>query len=329
MAALGHQSTIVTALVFGIALVAAVLIWLFVAHGITGTINKVVGQLTQTSGQIGSAASQVSSISHQMAEGAGDQASSIEETSSSLEELSSMTRQNYDNVRQADTLGKEARENIMKVNQKLAQMMAAIKDVEKNSDETQKIVKTIDEIAFQTNLLALNAAVEAARAGEAGAGFAVVAEEVRNLAIRSAEAAKNTSDLIGNTVNSVKEGASLCGEANEAFKNDADITEKTSKLVSEIASASQEQSTGIEQINRAVAELDTVTQQNAANAEESAAASEEMNAHAERLINVVEDLVEVVGKNDNSAKNSFHGTRKARNKMKAIAVSEDDITPHC
>lgn len=275
--------------------VAAIIVYYFFARSISTAINKAVAALIESSDQIGSASTQVSSSSQQLAEGAGEQASSIEETSSSLEELASMTRQNADNAQQADSLVREAREIVNEVNTKLDQMTVAIKDIDKNSSETQKIIKTIDEIAFQTNLLALNAAVEAARAGEAGAGFAVVAEEVRNLAQRSAEAAKNTNDLIGNTVKSVKEGARLCGETNDAFKKNAEVASKTNELVSEIAAASQEQAQGIEQINNAISEMERVTQQNAANAEESAAASEEMNAQAEGLRSIVKELSDLVG----------------------------------
>ncbi|RQW05897.1 methyl-accepting chemotaxis protein, partial [candidate division KSB1 bacterium] len=275
--------------------VASVVIYYFFARSISAAINRAVAALIESSDQIASASTQVSSASQQLAEGAGEQASSIEETSSSLEELASMTRQNADNAQQADSLVQEAREIVNDVSAKLDQMTTAIKDIDKNSSETQKIIKTIDEIAFQTNLLALNAAVEAARAGEAGAGFAVVAEEVRNLAQRSAEAAKNTNDLIGNTVKSVKEGARLCGDTNDAFRKNAEVAGKTNELVSEIAAASQEQAQGIEQINNAITEMERVTQQNAANAEESAAASEEMNAQAEGLRSIVTELSDLVG----------------------------------
>jgi methyl-accepting chemotaxis protein len=290
-----------TILTIGLLFVAvAVVIYYFFARSISSAINRAVAALTESSDQIASASTQVSSASRQLAEGAGEQASSIEETSSSLEELASMTRQNADNAQQADSLVQEAREIVNDVSAKLDQMTASIKDIDKNSSETQKIIKTIDEIAFQTNLLALNAAVEAARAGEAGAGFAVVAEEVRNLAQRSAEAAKNTNDLIGNTVKSVKEGARLCGDTNEAFKKNAEVAGKTNELVGEIAAASQEQAQGIEQINNAITEMERVTQQNASNAEESAAASEEMNAQAEGLRSIVTELSDIVGGSNGS-----------------------------
>jgi methyl-accepting chemotaxis protein len=161
-------------------------------------------------------------------------------------------------------------------------------------EETSKIIKTIDEIAFQTNLLALNAAVEAARAGEAGAGFAVVADEVRNLAMRAADAAKNTASLIEGTVKKVSEGSELVSGTNDAFQKVAQSASKVGELVGEIAAASNEQSQGIGQINTAVTEMDTVVQQNAANAEESASASEEMTAQAEQMKQMVGELVAMV-----------------------------------
>jgi methyl-accepting chemotaxis protein len=175
-------------------------------------------------------------------------------------------------------------------NQVMNNLITSMNEISTASENTQKIVKTIDEIAFQTNLLALNAAVEAARAGEAGAGFAVVADEVRNLAMRAAEAAKNTAGLIEETVQKIHGGTELVQKTNEAFIKVADDSAKIGQLISEIAAASKEQSQGIEQLNIAVSEVDKVIQQNAARAEESASASEEMNAQAEQMKSFVHDL---------------------------------------
>ncbi|MCK9273927.1 MAG: methyl-accepting chemotaxis protein [Syntrophales bacterium] len=284
-----------------------------ISNELTKPIHRVIESLSATADEVSGASNQVSLSSQQLAEGAGEQASSIEETSSSLEELASMTKQNADNAREANALMQQATDIVSEVSGKLGEMTVAINEIDRNSGETQKIIKTIDEIAFQTNLLALNAAVEAARAGEAGAGFAVVAEEVRNLAIRSAEAAKNTNDLIGNTVKSVQQGAKLNGETNVAFERNTEIAGKIKDLISEIAAASQEQSQGIDQINRAVAEMDKVTQQNAANAEESAAASEELNAQAEGMKSIVEAMTAQVG------------TLKARKKVKGSSAPSNRV----
>jgi methyl-accepting chemotaxis protein len=168
-------------------------------------------------------------------------------------------------------------------------------EISSASEETSKIIKTIDEIAFQTNLLALNAAVEAARAGEAGAGFAVVADEVRNLAMRAAEAAKNTSQLIEGTVKKIGEGSVLVKSANDVFNEVAQSAEKVGTLVSEIAMASKEQSQGIDQINKAIGQLDKVVQHNAAAAEESSSAAEEMYSQADKMKKYVKDLVVLIG----------------------------------
>jgi methyl-accepting chemotaxis protein len=259
-------------------------------------INRVVTGISEAADQVGSAASQVSASSQHLAEGASEQASSLEETSASLEEMSSMTKQNADNANQARAMMTEAKGVVEKANGQMAQLTDAIGEITKSSEETGKIIKTIDEIAFQTNLLALNAAVEAARAGEAGAGFAVVADEVRNLALRAAEAARNTSELIEKTIKAVKNGNEITLTTQSAFRANAEISGKIGQLVDEIATASEEQAHGIGQVNTAVSEMDKVTQQTAANAEESASAAEEMNAQAQQMKEYVEELSAVVGR---------------------------------
>ncbi|MDI9569644.1 MAG: methyl-accepting chemotaxis protein [Pseudomonadota bacterium] len=279
----------------GIALALGLAIAFLLVRSIAGPLNRVIAGLSDGAEQVSSAASQVSSASQSLAEGTSEQASSLEETSSSMEEMSAMTRQNADNANQAKGMMLEAYRIVGKADAHMKETVEAVAEINRSSEETAKIIKTIEEIAFQTNLLALNAAVEAARAGEAGAGFAVVAEEVRNLAMRSSEAAKNTEDLIQNTIRAVRRGNELTAATQEAFGENEVIAKKIGQLVDEIATASEEQAHGISQVNLAVGEMEKLTQTTAANAEESAAASEELNAQAEQMKVYVRDLIQVVG----------------------------------
>ncbi|MHB8842727.1 MAG: methyl-accepting chemotaxis protein, partial [Candidatus Aquicultor sp.] len=261
----------------------AITLGFFFSRSITRPICSVADGLNEGAEQVASASSQVASASQSLAEGASEQAAGLEETSSSMEEMASMTRQNADNANQANTLMKDTGQVVNEANQSMKELTESMKGISSAGEETSKIVKTIDEIAFQTNLLALNAAVEAARAGEAGAGFAVVADEVRNLSMRAAEAAKNTANLIEDTVKKVKSGSDIVLKTNDAFERVSIGARKAAGLVGEIAAASNEQARGIEQINKAVMEMDRVIQKNASSAEESASASEEMNAQAEHM----------------------------------------------
>jgi len=295
LAAAQKTVTWILVIALGAGVVILILLAVFIIRSITKPINTVIVGLKESAGDVTSGAGHISMASESLAEGASEQAASLEETSASLEEISSMTKQNADNARQADGLMGEAKQIVGRANDSMGQLANSMKGITKASEETSKIIKTIDEIAFQTNLLALNAAVEAARAGEAGAGFAVVADEVRNLAMRASEAAKNTSELIEGTTKKVIEGSNLAKVTNEAFGEVAVSAGKVGELVSEIAAASNEQAQGIEQVNTAVSEMEKVTQNNAANAEESASASEEMSAQAEKMNAFVDDLVTLVG----------------------------------
>jgi len=281
------------AMIVGVLL--ALTLGIFITRSITKPVNRIIEALNSGAAQVSAASGQVSSASQSLAEGASEQAASVEETSSSLEEMSSMTKQNADNASQANSLMDESKAVVSKAGQSMKQMTKSMDEISASGQEISKIIKTIDEIAFQTNLLALNAAVEAARAGEAGAGFAVVADEVRNLAQRAAEAAKNTANLIEDTIKKITQGTELVKTTDEAFVEVANNSNKVAELVSEIAAASAEQAQGIEQINTAVTQMDKVTQQNAANAEESASASEELNAQAESMMEVVGELMVLVG----------------------------------
>ncbi|MDX9746621.1 MAG: methyl-accepting chemotaxis protein [Syntrophales bacterium] len=279
-----------------LAFILAVTIGIFASLMITRPIGRVIEGLNEGAEQVTAAASQVATSSQHLADGSSNQASAIEETSASLEEMSSMTRQNANNAQLAnDMMSKEAATNFQMIGERMGAMEKAMQASVSASEETAKVIKTIDEIAFQTNLLALNAAVEAARAGEAGAGFAVVADEVRNLAMRATEAAKNTQDLIGNSTGRIKEATALYGQVSEAMAKNGDIAKKVTELSGEIAAASHEQAQGITQVNAAVVEMDKVAQQTAASAEESASAAEELNAQAEQMKSYVGDLVALIG----------------------------------
>jgi methyl-accepting chemotaxis protein len=285
-----------------VAIIAGILFAFLTARSIVSILSKITRQMEEGADQVASASGQVSSASQSLAEGASQQAASIEETSSALEEMSSMTRQNADNANQANTLMKEANKVVDDANRSMRNLTDSMGQIATAGEQTSKIIKTIDEIAFQTNLLALNAAVEAARAGEAGAGFAVVADEVRNLAMRAADAAKTTSELIESTVKKVEDGSSLVTETDTAFSRVAEDVAKVANLVGEISAASNEQSQGIGQVNQAIMEMDKVTQQNAASAEESASASEEMNAQALQMKQIVEHLMVLVGGGNGNGK---------------------------
>jgi methyl-accepting chemotaxis protein len=276
------------------ALAAGAAIGIFLSRSISTALNRVITTLSSGSDQVASASNQVSQSSQQMAEGASEQASSLEETSASLEEMSSMTKQNSENSRQANSMAMETRGAVEKSREAMTRMGEAIQKIKGSSDQTAKIIKTIDEIAFQTNLLALNAAVEAARAGDAGKGFAVVAEEVRNLAQRSAEAAKSTAALIEESQQNANNGVAVSNEVGSILSQIVESVQKLAQLIGEVSAASEEQSKGIEQIGTAVTQMDKLTQANAANAEESASASEELAAQAKELGDMVRVLVGIV-----------------------------------
>lgn len=280
--------------VLWIGLAAAVIIGLFVAWSISKSIvrglTKVIDAISEGASQVASASGQVASAAQQLSQGATEQAAALEETAASLEEISSMAKQNADNAGQASSITNDVDKLSEAGSAAMARMEEAVNNIKQAADETGKIVKTIDEIAFQTNLLALNAAVEAARAGDAGKGFAVVAEEVRNLAQRSAVAAKETAEKIQRARDLSDGGVNISKEVSKSLFEIKDKAVKAAALVAEIAAASKEQSTGLGELNTAMEQMDQTTQQNSAVSEESAAASEELLSQAKVMEESVAEL---------------------------------------
>ena len=254
---------------------------------ITRTLQRVATEMTDGANQVASAAGQVASSSQSLAQGSSEQAASLEETSASTEEIHSMARSNTENSHSAAALVTQSQQKFAETKPSLEQMVAAMNEINASSGKISKIIKVIDEIAFQTNILALNAAVEAARAGEAGMGFAVVADEVRNLAQRCAQAAKDTADLIEESMAKSNDGKVKVDQVAGAIRTITEEAGKVKILVDEINVGSQEQARGIEQIGSAITQMEQVTQRTAASAEESASAAEELTAQSESLKKVV------------------------------------------
>jgi methyl-accepting chemotaxis protein len=266
----------------------------FLAQGITKRINTIINNLTNEAIQTAAASELLTATSQQLSDGSTLQASSIEETSATLQEIATMFRQNYASIQQTRSLSELTKEAAENGNGEMQEMINAITEIKKSSDRIANIIKVIDDIAFQTNILALNAAIEAARAGDAGVGFAVVAEEVRNLAGRSAQAAKDTSAMIEANIELSANGVSVTEKIKEALSEITAQTKKVNLLMDEIAAASQEQSQGIDQVNKAIVQIETVTQQNSANAEETAATSEELSKQAQNMREITRQLSEMV-----------------------------------
>jgi len=290
---------------------------LFIGRLISNPLITAVNTISEANSQVIGASDQIASSSTALAEGASEQASSVEEVSATIEESTAIINQNADNAREANILAKDANDAAKDGNERVQSLMGAMGNISESSEKIAKIIKTIDEIAFQTNLLALNAAVEAARAGEHGLGFAVVAEEVKNLAGRSAMAAKETAEIIESSIEQVKGGNEIATQTNEAFGDILERIKKTSDLIGEISVSAKEQSEGMTQIASAMSQVDQVTQQNASSSEEAAAAAEELNAQANAMLDTVGEIASMVGvdlgsmMNTNTSSVSAHASVKS------------------
>ncbi len=271
-------------------LLAGVLFGAAILRNLNFTLREVSDSLAAGAHETARAAAQVASSSQSLADGASRQAASLEESSASLEEMAAMTKRNAEGALQAKSLSGQTRVAADTGAAAVGEMTSAMEALRGSANEISKIVKTIDEIAFQTNILALNAAVEAARAGEAGAGFAVVAEEVRNLAQRSATAARETAGRIQDSVTKSEHGVQVSAKVGQTLAEIVERVREVDHIIAEIATASQEQTQGIGQVNTAVSEIDRVTQAVAGNAEETAAAAEQLNAQSGAMQDAVGQL---------------------------------------
>jgi len=292
-----------------------------VAKSIPRSFMLLIDRLAIGAAQIESASGHIASSSESLASSTTEQAASLEETSASLEEIASMTKNNAENSREAKDLTgamREVADTGASDMDKMAHAMAAIKE---SSNNIAKIIKTIDEIAFQTNILALNAAVEAARAGEAGMGFAVVAEEVRNLALRSASAARETAEKIEDSIQKSSAGVQINAKVSLSLADIVTKARQADELVAQISIASNEQSQGIDQINSSVSQMDAMTQNNAAGAEESANVSADLRTQSTQLTQLVQELQTLVGGKSSSAKRSSKIKSPLKTKKTQLASS--------
>jgi methyl-accepting chemotaxis protein len=300
---------------------------LAIVHSIVDPIDRVIRGLSNSAGLVDDESRKLLDIGRSLTAGSAEQSGAVEETSSTLEEISSMTRQNAENTAEADRLMKEALSLVQSVGDMLNEQNQAMNRAIHTSEEMHKIIKSIDEIAFQTNLLALNAAVEAARAGDSGAGFAVVAEEVRNLAKRAADAVQNTSTLIDGSVDQIRESGDLTRKINEGYTNVAVGVSRIGEILSDIAAASDEQARGIDQVNIAVGEMQRIIQQNVEHADNSSASSAYLNEEAGRLKGFVGELRRIVSGNRKSTKETPKDAGKPPSEAKKIPGGRSKPSP--
>lgn len=276
------------------ALISFIILSILNVRSIVSKLTQAVTKLTRSGETSARNASQIKEASHAIAKNACELAAFIEETSASMEEMNGVTRQNTESASNAQQIAQKAETTAEQVDGEMLNMVTAMTDIDNSSKEITKIVNTIDEIAFQTNILALNAAVEAARAGEAGAGFAIVADEVRNLAQRSAEAVKGTAKIVEDSQRKSREGTHHCAQVKELVREISEQIKEMRNLSEGIATGSQEQSDGVTQINEALSRIDRIAQDFSKDSEQSAASSEHMEQEVNLLNNEVEGLNTIV-----------------------------------
>jgi len=262
-------------------------------------LNIISSELRQTSNQVADASGILESSSHKLAEGSVEQASAIQETSATVEETSSMVQQNNENTKHAAILAKNTKKYTTESAVATQKMMTTMENLEHSSNEISKIIKAIDDIAFQTNILSLNAAVEAARAGDAGKGFAVVAEEVRTLAQRSAQAAKNTESIIVENISLSKQGVEMAKDVECSLAQINEEVQKVDEILEEISTATNEQAQGVDQINKAMSQMEIVIQSNADTANSNASASQELSSQVNSMNDMVDNLYVIVNGSKN------------------------------
>jgi methyl-accepting chemotaxis protein len=311
-----------------LAVAGAILFGWIMSVSINGALRKIIDRLTAGAEQVNSSSNQLSGSSQELAESASEQAASLQQTTSSLEEIGAQTKKTAENAGAANRAMQESEPRVASGVEAMKRMNSAMDEIKNSALETSKIIRTIDDIAFQTNLLALNAAVEAARAGEAGKGFAVVAEEVRSLAQRSAEAARNTAQLIESSQATSDRGTAVAEEVSENLQKIEESVASVGTIVNEISAAANEQRTGIEEMSTVMHEMDKVVQGNASNSEQSASAAQELSSQATELNHIVSSLRGLVGgtslsegakKNKNSTSNLSKASQNGFKKMVSSA----------
>jgi transcriptional regulator len=275
---------------------ASIVVTVTIRRVVTGPVLRVIKGVRSAADKAGSASEQMMQSGQTVAGDAQEQAACIEETSASLEEISTTTNENAERARNADALMRQARETVEMATKTMTALTASMDVVAKSSQEVSQVLKSIDEIAFHTNMLALNAAVEAARAGEAGVGFSVVADEVRSLAQRAADAARRTAEIIERTISDVNTGVHLVSQAQTAFNQVSHTIIDGSDVISQIASSSEEQARGVGHVSEAISRIESVTQRNAENAHQTAKAAEAMTSEVRVTRQHLEELIGIVGR---------------------------------